>query len=218
MYKKTFILVVAMLLFSLRPPITLAITAGGQQCDINNDTCDIRSGWYCQTNPIPGTTPNYYCQKAITGGSECDPQHDACDKTSGYSCQSNPVPNATLANYCQKIPAGTTQDVFGKIKVPDALRSLVNDNADPSGAQGLSRFFSNLVALFYSIAGIVLIFMIVWGAFDWLTSEGDKEKVQSAQKKIINAIIGIILFAITFAVIQVLGHFTGFTFFAGQKP
>lgn len=110
----------------------------------------------------------------------------------------------------------SANSVFGKIVPPSPLAGIVAQ--DQTGAKGLSQFLSNLIALFYSIAGIVLIFMIVWGAFDWLTSEGDKEKVQSAQKKIINAIIGIILFAIAFAVIQVLGHFTGFTFFAGQSP
>ena len=87
---------------------------------------------------------------------------------------------------------------------------------DPTGAGGISRFLSNLVALFYSLAGIVLIFMLLWGAWDWMTSEGDKEKLDSARKKIINALVGIVLFAIAFALIQVLGQFTGFKFFVGQ--
>ena len=55
--------------------------------------------------------------------------------------------------------------------------------------------------------------MIVWGAWDWLISGGDKEKLQGAQKKLINAMVGIILFAIAFAAIKVLAKFTGFQFF-----
>ncbi len=57
--------------------------------------------------------------------------------------------------------------------------------------------------------------MLLWGAWDWMSSEGDKEKLSSAQKKIINAFIGILLFAVAFAVIRILGAFTGFTFFTG---
>lgn len=104
---------------------------------------------------------------------------------------------------------------FGKIVPPSPIATFLG--SDKTGAGGISAFLSNLITLIYSVAFIVLIFMILWGAFDWLTSEGDKEKLQNAQKKIINAVVGIVLFAIAFAVIQVLGKFTGFTFFVGQR-
>lgn len=104
---------------------------------------------------------------------------------------------------------------FGTISPPPSLQKFIG--TDTTGAAGISQFLSNLIALFYAVAAIVLIFMILWGAFDWITSEGDKEKLQSAQRKIINAIIGIVLFGIAFAVIQVLGQFTGFKFFEGQS-
>ena len=107
------------------------------------------------------------------------------------------------------------KDVFGTITPPDALKGLVGK--DLSGTAGLSAFLSNLIALFFSIAAIVLIFMLLWGGFDWLTSEGDKEKVASARNKIMNALIGLLLFTVAFAIFQVLGTFTGFKFFVGQK-
>lgn len=133
----------------------------------------------------------------------------------GFSCQLG-YPDRDNPDYsiylCQP---DTLQGIFGKIKPPDALKGLVAK--DPTGAGGISQFLSNLIALIYSIAAIVLIFMLIWGAFDWITSEGDKEKLQAAQRKIINAFIGILLFAAAFAIIQVLGQFTGFTFFVGQK-
>lgn len=110
---------------------------------------------------------------------------------------------------------GAIQRSFGTIEPPEALKNFIGK--DPTGATGLSRFFTNLVALMYVLAAVVLIFMLMWGAWDWMTSEGDKEKLESAKKKIVNALIGILLFAAAFAIIQVLGQFTGFKFFAGQK-
>ncbi len=106
-------------------------------------------------------------------------------------------------------------DTFGKIQAPPVFRRFIE--TDATGGSAISMILSNLIALIYSIATVVLIFMILWGAFDWLTSEGDKEKLENAKKKLINAFVGIILFAIAFAVIQVLGQFTGFKFFVGQK-
>lgn len=114
-----------------------------------------------------------------------------------------------------KLLAGPIEDTFGKISPPPAIQTFVNKNQ--TGSEGLSAFLSNLITLFYSAATVVLIFMILWGAYDWLTSEGDKEKLESAKKKLVNAILGIILFAVAFALIQVVGQFSGFKFFVGQK-
>lgn len=103
------------------------------------------------------------------------------------------------------------EDVFGKIQPPDALKPFTS--AGGNGAGGISLFLNNLISLIYTGAAIVFVFMILWGAFEWITSGGDKEKVGNAQKRITHAIIGIILFAIAFAILQVIGVFTGFTFF-----
>lgn len=113
-------------------------------------------------------------------------------------------------------PTGKDKDSieckFGTISPPPAIKDFIG--IDPTGAGGISKFLTNLVALIYSLATIVLIFMILWGAFDWMTSGGEKEKLESARNKIISAIIGIMLFAIAFAIIQLLGTFTGFKFFS----
>lgn len=114
-----------------------------------------------------------------------------------------------------RLIADKVDETFGKISPPPAIQTFVDKN--PTGAAGISSLLSNLIALFYLAAVIVLIFMLLWGAFDWMTSEGNKEKLDSARNKIINAIIGILLFAVAFAIFQVLGTFTGFKFFVGQK-
>src|SRR3989344_6027001 len=101
--------------------------------------------------------------------------------------------------------------VFGTIKPPSEILPLIQKGGE--GAGGISLFLSNLVLLVYMIAGVVFVFMLLWGAFQWITSGGEKEAIASARGRIINAIIGIVLFAIAFAVIQVIGLFTGFTFF-----
>lgn len=122
----------------------------------------------------------------------------------------------TVGNLKCSFPAATSnavQNTFGKIQPPEALKGLLK--GDPTGAAGISKFLSNFVSLIYIAATIMLVFMLIWGAWDWMTSEGDKEKLQSAQRKIINAFIGILLFAVAFALLRVLGAFTGFTFFTG---
>lgn len=103
------------------------------------------------------------------------------------------------------------RDTFGEIRPPAELLPFIQSGG--AGAGGISLFFNNLISLIYIVASVVFIFMILWGALEWLTSGGDKEKVSNAQRKITNAFIGIVLFAIAFAILQVLGIFTGFSFF-----
>ena len=101
--------------------------------------------------------------------------------------------------------------VFGTIKAPSEILPLIQKGGE--GAGGISLVLNNLITLIYIFAGVIFIFMILWGAFQWLTSGGEKEAVAAARGRITNAIIGIILFAVAFAIIQIIGTFTGFKFF-----
>ncbi len=135
----------------------------------------------------------------------CTPNVDTCKPDQGLNYSCLPAKDPSTPFLCQPDP-------FGKVQPPDALKGFLTK--DSTGASAISQFLSNAIVLIYSVAGIVFIFMIIWGAFGWMTSGGDKEAMASAQKRIINAFIGIILFAVAFAIIRVIGQFTGFTFFA----
>lgn len=59
------------------------------------------------------------------------------------------------------------------------------------------RLFLIIVALFALMYGL-------WGAFDYVISEGDKEKVSKAQKKMQFAFIGVILTIVMLAAFGVI--------------
>lgn len=105
----------------------------------------------------------------------------------------------------------TIEDTFGKIPVPSPVAAL------GEGGIGIGNFLSSLISLIFTVSGIVFIFMLLWGAFSWLISGGEKEKLAAAQQRIIHAIIGLILIAISFALIGIIGAFTGFELFKGQS-
>lgn len=134
--------------------------------------------------------------------------NNGCDP--GLFCQPTTA-NPSIGS-CEE---NTIQSLFGQIKAPSPLARLLNQ--DSTGGGAISKFLSNFVTLIYIVAAIVLIFMFLWGAFEWMTSGGDKEKIASAQRRIINAFIGILLFAVAFAVISLVGQFTGFTFFSDKS-
>ncbi|MDP3758412.1 MAG: hypothetical protein Q8Q86_01725, partial [Candidatus Daviesbacteria bacterium] len=50
------------------------------------------------------------------------------------------------------------------------------------------------------------LFMLIIGAFQWITSGGDKEGVESARKRITHALIGFAILALAFLIVQVVGQ------------
>ncbi len=178
-----------------------ACTPGGQGSHWNG----VQTGQSC-------TTPGQYAEPTCIGTCGYSYIVTYCSTFLCYETYPENGGNAPAA--CNKPCPAQQSDigkVFGQIIPPTAIQNF------GFGSAGISKFLSNLVILIYSLAAVVLILMILWGAFEWIISEGDKEKVAGAQKRIINAIIGIILFAVAFAIITVLGQFTGFKFFIGQQ-
>lgn len=57
----------------------------------------------------------------------------------------------------------------------------------------LARVFGFGFNLLMVVAAIMVIFYMLWGAFEYITSAGDSTKAGKAQQKMVNATIGIIL-------------------------
>lgn len=107
----------------------------------------------------------------------------------------------------------TTSDIFGKITPPDPLKPFT----EKGGAGGISLFLSNLVILIYEIAAVIFIFMLLWGALEWILSGGNKESLDKARGRITNALIGITILAVAFAILSLVSTFTGFKFFTSSS-
>jgi len=65
----------------------------------------------------------------------------------------------------------------------------------------LALFFVNLWRAMVIFGALITILYLVWGTFDWLTSEGDAEKLKTARMKMINAVIGMGLLAASAAIV-----------------
>lgn len=73
----------------------------------------------------------------------------------------------------------------------------------------ISAVIGAILILGFIIA--MLYFMI--GGIRWLTASGDKTKLQSAQDQITQAITGLIVLAAFWAIMTVIGQFTGVAVF-----
>ncbi len=73
----------------------------------------------------------------------------------------------------------------------------------------IGHLVSNLVSAAFIISGIAFFGILVMGGVQWLTSGGDKGKVESAQKSISAALIGLAIVASSYAVYVLVLEFFG---------
>ena len=102
----------------------------------------------------------------------------------------------------------------------EVLAADINIAPPLQGYSDLGKFISNVVQLSFIVAVLAVLVMLVWGAFEWITSGGDKDAVSKARNRIINALIGLAVLAVAFAIFKVAGQFLGFdtTNFTVPRP
>jgi hypothetical protein len=59
------------------------------------------------------------------------------------------------------------------------------------------------------LAGIWFFFQIIVSALAWISSGGDKQNLQTAQKRLTNAVTGLFIVVASYAIVGVIGLFFG---------
>jgi TRAP-type C4-dicarboxylate transport system permease small subunit len=84
----------------------------------------------------------------------------------------------------------------------------VNTTLVPTGGTDmLTNIISVALNLAIIAAIIICLFMLIWGGFDWITSEGDKQKVANARQRLAMAIIGLIVVFLSFMIVNIVSTF-----------
>ncbi len=81
---------------------------------------------------------------------------------------------------------------------------------DTVAGNPLGPFIVRLWNTMVVIGGLVLLVFLIWGALDWLMSEGDTEKLKNAKNKIIHALVGMGILAASYAITALLPYIFGF--------
>lgn len=81
--------------------------------------------------------------------------------------------------------------------------------AGKAAERGFGDLLSSLLSGAMVLAALVAFMFLLWGAFEWITSEGDKSKLESARNRITQALVGLIVLAATTALFILLQQFLG---------
>lgn len=92
---------------------------------------------------------------------------------------------------------------FGKIG-----QGIVKDS--PAGLIGVTKTVSSIVGIMTVAAGIWFMFQLLTGGFFWMTSGGDKAKLETARHRINDAFVGLLIVVAGWAILALTGQFLGF--------
>lgn len=70
------------------------------------------------------------------------------------------------------------------------------------GGVNLQVTVKNVLSVVFAIIGIIAVIMIVIGGVNYMTSQGDSQKVQKAKNTILYGIIGMIIALLSFAIVN----------------
>ena len=73
----------------------------------------------------------------------------------------------------------------------------------------LGTVIGALVGFMVTIAVLAALIYIILGAFQWITSGGDKAKVESARNHIIAAVVGLVIIALSFVILNIVTNLLG---------
>lgn len=77
------------------------------------------------------------------------------------------------------------------------------------GYNTIGDVINNVVPFIITLAGIILFFVLMWGGFDYVTSQGAPEKLKSANAKITAGVIGFVLLVLSFLITRILSYIFG---------
>jgi len=109
----------------------------------------------------------------------------------------------TATNSAQKISTTSAQIKHDLLK--DVQITI------PTGfATNVGTLFNAILSLVMLLGALLVFLQLILAGFYWITSGGDKGKVDSARQRLIAAIIGLIILASSFAILTLGLNFLGF--------
>lgn len=91
---------------------------------------------------------------------------------------------------------------FGKL-------GLQGDSPASNATGTFTTFLSSVIGVMTLVAIIWFVFLLISGAISYMSAGGDKGAIESARKRILNGVIGIVLVIAAIFIVRLIGYLLG---------
>lgn len=113
----------------------------------------------------------------------------------------------------KKIALASTSALSGLL-VPVRMAMAAIDDIEVNPGTGYATdfgvMFSSILNVVMLIAAVLVFAFLIFGGIQWITAGGDKSKAEEARNRITSAIIGLVIVAASYALINLIVNFLGF--------
>ena len=87
-------------------------------------------------------------------------------------------------------------------KLADTTGHEINPVGDPTTDQNLTGNITTILNLVIGALGIIAVVIVIIGGVTYMTSSGDAQKVKKAKDTILYGVIGLVVVALAFAIVN----------------
>lgn len=99
------------------------------------------------------------------------------------------------------VGAQSVQFKIGDEAVNQKIPNATFNTKDPTKyKQNFASLLGDLLSIVMPVAALLLLLYLLWGAIEWITSGGDKGKLEKARQKMTSAVMGVL---VTSAVVSI---------------
>ncbi len=84
------------------------------------------------------------------------------------------------------------------------------DVGQKGGEITVALIISRVTSFLIPLAAIILVFVMIWGGYDFLMSQGTPEKLKSGQAKMTAGLIGFVILVLAYFITNLLAKIFGF--------
>jgi len=95
---------------------------------------------------------------------------------------------------------GMALPAFAQSDIQNQLQGVGNGLEEYASTQPLPETIGQIIKILLGFLGIVLLLVIIYGGWLWMTAGGDEDQVKKAKSWIVNGIIGLVIILLAYAI------------------
>lgn len=119
---------------------------------------------------------------------------------------SGSVPSSIFVPWYKYLPSEGSQGKGCRPVTISKDGSPAVDNKKTDWARTISAVAIAVIDTLTRISAIIALGFIIWGAIQYITSQGEPEGLQNAKNTIMNALIGLIIVILAIGIVQFIGN------------
>ena len=105
------------------------------------------------------------------------------------------------------------EKILAQAKLPGGREINAPVGVPTAGDGSLAGIITWVIIVLTSVGIISSLIFLIWGAIKWITSGGDREKLDSARRTIIFSIIGLVVVLLSVVIMNFIGGLLGVDLF-----